>query len=199
MEEFMRVLLLLFKHLVRILRCLISFLLCCITNDEHWPFFVLFFFFSYCVKKYADKKLIHTNKTMIRQRIYRHTDEQNLYVNLVYDQCRYVCVCACALHLNLFSTLKYVYKTKRTFVILYEQAKTLGIRFTFVYKSHVNGVILSVDHSLIYLNVARNAKERACTRVTDNVSKMYTYIHICIYLYIYTLWLFVPFRAQRSI
>jgi len=47
------------------------------------------------MKKYTDKKLIHTNKTMIRQRIYRHTDEQNLYVNLVYDQLRCVCVCAC--------------------------------------------------------------------------------------------------------
>ena len=59
-----------FKHLVRILRCLIS---SCITIDERWPFFL---FFSYCIKKYTDKKMIHTNRRMIRQFIYIYISVQ---------------------------------------------------------------------------------------------------------------------------
>jgi len=94
-----------------------------------------------------------------------------------------VCVCVHA-HTSSesFSTLAYVYKTKRTFVILCMTSKNTWHSFyTFVYKSHVNGVILSIDHSLIYLNMARKTLKNVHTYTRQRQRQL------DIYIYLYTM------------
>lgn len=173
-------------------------------HHEWWAltFLALFSFCirSICIKIYTDKQTIHTNRTMIRQHISISIDEQYLCVNLVYDQRR--CTCMFGYRYTLFDSF-FQRSHRQSIVVLYDQPKHLAFALLFVYKSHVYVVISANTHrSLIYLNIARNAKERAYASTTTLARSAHTHtqhIYIFLYRYISTLWLFVPFRAQRSI